>query len=131
MSQLPLLLDGHCSGPLFAPERKIKLPVRPLHKAGQIHRAQTVRATPGWADRKAIREICLEAKRITASSGQQYVVDHIVPKISPWVCGLHVAANLQIITASENSRKSNAWWPDMWGEQVPLVFDVLQTPVLT
>lgn len=48
------------------------------------------------------------------------MVDHIVPKISPVVCGLHVDWNLQVLHWLPNARKGNFWWPDMWNEQTEL-----------
>lgn len=111
--QQALDLDGHCSGPLFAPVRKIRLSTRPKGKEGVVHRAQTVRATPSWSERTAIRALYDEAKRLTRETGVLHVVDHIVPKISAYVCGLHVLANLRVITAVENTAKANLWWPDM------------------
>ena len=47
--QLNLPLDCFCCGPLFAPVRKQRPPVRPRGKEGVVHRAQTVRATPPWS----------------------------------------------------------------------------------
>ena len=73
-------------------------------------------AQPAWADRAAIRSVYDRA----ASMGSGFVVDHIVPLVSPLVCGLHCEANLAVITVAANAAKSNTRWPDMWGEQVGL-----------
>jgi hypothetical protein len=40
-------------------------------------------------------------------------VDHIVPLVSKFVCGLHCEANLQLLPGPENQRKGNRVWPDM------------------
>lgn len=67
-------------------------------------------ATPPWitAEQKLlIRQMYLEAQRLTKLTGVRYVVDHIVPLINPSVCGLHVPWNLQIMTQEENLQKSN------------------------
>jgi hypothetical protein len=74
-------------------------------------RAQKRQATPPWADFEAIKAIyrlCAEVTRIT---GEINHVDHIYPLVSDEVCGLHVAANLQILTASDNHKKSNKLLP--------------------
>lgn len=123
--QLDLTLDGHCSGPLFAPPQKVRPPVRPRGKEGVVHRAQTRRATPKWlsaAQRQDIARFYSVAKKMSETLGELYVVDHIVPKISPWVCGLHVPWNLQVLHWQENNEKANVWWPDSWFEQTE--FDI-------
>lgn len=121
MNQLSLPIDGHCSGPLFAPVRKQRPPARPKGKEGVVHRAQTRRATPTWADLISVRVFYAEAKRLTQETGELHVVDHIVPKINPLVCGLHVPANLQVLHWRVNTQKANLWWPDMWGAQESLL----------
>ena len=67
-------------------------------------------ATPPWVtpeQKKAMRELYLNAQRLTKLTGERYVVDHIVPLINPEVCGLHVPWNLQVMTQEDNLRKSN------------------------
>lgn len=70
-------------------------------------RAERLRATPAWADLKAIREIYREAARRSKEDGVKYHVDHHYPLKGDNVCGLHVEGNLKIIPASENARKRN------------------------
>ena len=67
-------------------------------------------ATPPWLTRKQksdIRQMYQIAITLTQTTGEQYVVDHIVPLRSEAVCGLHVAWNLRVITQEENLKKSN------------------------
>jgi hypothetical protein len=67
-------------------------------------------ATPTWLTRKQkseIRQIYQIAITMTQTTGEQYVVDHIVPLRSDVVCGLHVPWNLRVITQEENLAKSN------------------------
>lgn len=114
------LTGGWHAGPLFIPRIRRSV-IREKGKIGMIHRRQTRRATPPWADMKAIALLYKEAQRMTRLTGELYVVDHIVPKINPLVCGLHVHWNLRVIHWLENARKSNLTWPDMPGIQMELL----------
>lgn len=71
------------------------------------------RATPKWGNRFFIQEAYHLAEVRTKVCGGKWVVDHIVPIISPIVCGLHVEANLQVLPMVTNIRKGNRYWPDM------------------
>jgi hypothetical protein len=70
-------------------------------------RARRRMAYPQWADRAEIVRIYEMAKYLTSSTGVVHEVDHIYPIAGKTVCGLHVPENLQIVTVSENRRKSN------------------------
>ena len=76
-------------------------------------RGVSAKSTPGWANKFFIEEAYALAKLRTKVSEFQWHVDHIVPLQSPLVCGLHVENNLRVITAIENLRKQNHYWPDM------------------
>lgn len=67
------------------------------------------RATPVWADRRAMDAVYVEAKRLEAADGVPRHVDHDVPLKHPAVCGLHVPANLKVLTAAENMAKHNSF----------------------
>ena len=67
-------------------------------------------ATPPWltrAQKAEMRELYKIAITMTKTTGEKYVVDHIVPLRSEFVCGLHVPWNLRVITQEENLKKSN------------------------
>lgn len=76
-------------------------------------KAMQKQAVPSWADFDAIRSFYEKAQAITRETGVEHEVDHIVPIKSRYVCGLHCQQNLQVLTAEENNRKNNSWWPDM------------------
>ena len=67
-------------------------------------------ATPKWLSKQQkseIRQLYQIAIAMTKTTGEQYVVDHIVPLRSEVVCGLHVPWNLRVIPRQENLLKSN------------------------
>ena len=70
-------------------------------------------ACPSWADKDALAEVYRRAKELRSATGQRWHVDHVVPLNHKLVCGLHVGANLQIITAGANIEKANKRWPEM------------------
>ena len=70
-------------------------------------RAAKLKRTPAWADLNEIKCFYYRAQEMLEATGEEYEVDHIVPLQSPFVCGLHVESNLQIVTASFNGKKSN------------------------
>jgi hypothetical protein len=76
--------------------------------------ANKIRATPAWANHKAMQEFYRRARRLSEEIGSAHDVDHIVPLQGKTVCGLHCEANLQVLPRTENRRKHNSRWPDMW-----------------
>lgn len=73
-------------------------------------RSKKLQATPKWmtaADFEAIREWYTIAKELQWLSEEPLHIDHIIPLQGKDVSGLHIAANLQILPASENISKGN------------------------
>jgi hypothetical protein len=88
--------------------------IHKLYAYNAERRANKINATPSWYERTAIYELYKECRKISNDTEIKHSIDHIIPLCSKFVCGLHVLANLRIITASDNSIKSNRYWPDMW-----------------
>jgi hypothetical protein len=78
-------------------------------------RARMLAAMPPWLDTKDFVSIYAESARISKETGIPHHVDHIIPLVNKWVCGLHVPWNLQIIPAKENRRKKNHFDLDAHG----------------
>lgn len=74
------------------------------NKAQMDREAHILKATPAWANQKAIAEIYDRAAEMRAA-GNDVHVDHVVPLRGKNVCGLHVETNLRIIAATENLSK--------------------------
>jgi hypothetical protein len=82
--------------------------IRSIHTVAK--RVKHKDATPKWldsCDMLNMRGIYLSMSRVSACTGIQFNVDHIVPLVSDIVCGLHVPWNLQIIPATLNRKKHN------------------------
>jgi hypothetical protein len=76
----------------------------------KVRRRKHRQATPPWLTRKQkteIRQLYQIAITMSRTTGEPYVVDHIVPLRGEDVCGLHVPWNLRVVTREENLRKSN------------------------
>jgi hypothetical protein len=74
---------------------------------GRKRKLAMTRQMPAWADLDAIEAIYREAAERTLATGIEHHVDHWFPLQGATVCGLHVAANLRVMTGSENVRKWN------------------------
>ena len=76
----------------------------------KARRRKHKQATPPWVTRKQkteMRALYQAAIHLSKTTGERYVVDHIIPLRSEVVCGLHVPWNLRVITQDENLKKSN------------------------
>lgn len=76
-----------------------------VHQANK--RAKKLRAMPAWADEEHIKRFYSEAEIMTVLTGIKHEVDHIVPLNGIGVCGLHVPANLRVVTREFNLKKGN------------------------
>lgn len=71
-------------------------------------RCDTLNRTPKWLtkeDKQAIKQIYELAVTMSTKLGIEHHVDHIIPLRGKYVSGLHVPANLQVLSASENLKK--------------------------
>ena len=114
MRQLDLQLDGCDSGPLFAPA-VLRRPRKVRGSGGSEVWAKYSRAKPPWTTHSECRAVWSKSRQMTAETGVQHSVDHIVPLLHSLVCGLHCPANLQVLPLALNIQKSNKHWPDMPG----------------
>lgn len=78
-------------------------------------RARLRSAEPRWltpAQHEEIKELYVEARQLTLTTGEPHEVDHIVPLNGETVCGLHVPWNLRVLKAEANRLKGNLLMED-------------------
>lgn len=68
---------------------------------------QCVISAPPWCDRERVRQMMLEARRLTLATGIPHVLDHDIPLNHWFVCGLTVPDNLRVVAKPMNDRKGN------------------------
>ena len=76
------------------------------------YRASKLQRTPDWLTKEhhdQIVNVYAERDRIIQDTGIEHHVDHIVPLQGENISGLHVPWNLQVLTATENLKKSNSY----------------------
>jgi len=97
------------------------------------YRARKSKASIDSTDEIKINKIHEKCKRLSSLKGEEYNVDHIIPLNHPKVCGLHVHWNLQILTKSENTKKSNkfdgTYENESW-KRVNYPFDINKTEII-
>ena len=81
--------------------------------ATQRRNAQKKKALVLWANESKILDMYKLAENLSKKTGIKYHVDHIYPLQSNFICGLHCEANLQVIPAIENIKKSNKFIGDL------------------
>lgn len=78
-------------------------------------RCVTATCIPKYAysplEKRSILAFYMQAQQLNFTTKKRYEVDHIIPLNHPQVCGLHVASNLQVITKTKNTNKSNNFTP--------------------
>lgn len=108
MFELPAWLDPTRDLP------QVDLRRRQKYERTRRYFTQLFLATPKWMteeQKAAFYEVYRKARKMR-DGGMDVQVDHIVPVIHDYVCGLNVPWNVEIVDRATNNRKSNKWWPD-------------------
>lgn len=68
-------------------------------------------ATPDWVDAREIRRIYEECVRLSKKMGMRFSVHHDVPISHRNVCGLHVPANLRVVSERYKDGVGRKFYP--------------------
>ena len=100
----------HRSDSIMRLKAQLKTPEGAVRKKLQNaeYKARERTQTPPWADKKAIAAIRRQAR------AEGLEVDHVIPLAGQFVSGLHVAANLQLISPAANRAKGNSFNPSLF-----------------
>lgn len=71
-----------------------------LRSKNAKRRASEYNAKPKWVNK-------LDLNLVYKDCPVGMAVDHIIPLVNEYICGLHIPQNLQYLTVKENSTKSN------------------------
>lgn len=74
-------------------------------------RARKLNATPHWfgeLDEFLVQEAASLRRERELATGISWHIDHMIPLLAKGACGLHCAANLQVIPAAMNNTKRNS-----------------------
>lgn len=95
---------------LAAKEHYEKVKHLPRNYQARRRQAEGLASIATDAGKLEIKRLYLEARLRSIETGIPHEVDHIVPLLHETVCGLHVPANLEILTRRQNRRKSNRFY---------------------
>ena len=71
----------------------------------KTRKAKKMQTIPLWANEFFIKEAYQLAKIRSDATGIRWCVDHIVPLVSKFVCGLHCEQNIQLLPESINQSR--------------------------
>lgn len=83
-------------------------------------------SSPLWVKQEDFKELRRRAVELSVLLGVPHSLDHIIPVQHPYVCGLTVPWNMQVLTHKANMDKGNKWSPDQQGFEFEKQLELLQ-----